>query len=112
MVDIVVICVIRREHLEWIKWKTVSAMVVDGFTRAESEQEHGLSDRQSCEVFCYGCTTSIQYETFQRVVVQCAESVRHVKPVMYRVQLLVQKLVGVHQTVQEVLPRVNDEEGK
>lgn len=45
------------------------------------------------------------------MVVQRAEGVRHIQPVMYRVEVFVQELVYVHPAVQEVLPSVDNEPG-
>lgn len=47
MVDIMIICVILRKHLQRVEGETISAMVVDGLESRDAEQERSLSSAHS-----------------------------------------------------------------
>lgn len=108
MMDVVVVCIVSTEHLERVEWEAVSAVVIDRLARAEREQEQGLPDSHSRQVLCQSRTKGVKDETFERVVVESAIGIWHVKFMMNHMQLPVKELVGVHPTVEEVLPCIED----
>jgi hypothetical protein len=60
MMNIVIICVVPKHDLQWVKGKAVPAMIVYGFERREREEENCLSDCQERNFVGDGCTTRVQ----------------------------------------------------
>lgn len=109
MVDVVIVCVVARDALQRIKWEAVPAMIVHALHRREEEQEHRLARRQTRQGLRETRPDGLEHEPLERVVVRRAKRVRHVKPVVHRVEMLVEPAVRVHRAVEEVLPGVHEE---
>lgn len=109
VVDVMVVCIVPEQRLQGIEGQAVPAMIVDGFEGRESEEERCLADGHETDGLGESGTDAVEEEAFERVVVESAEGVRHVKSVMCLVELLVKPLVYVEQAVEEVLPGVDNE---
>lgn len=84
-------------------------MVIDGLECGKCEQKSGLTNRHSRYPLSESRTQQIEKETLNRVVESPAERIRHVQPMVPRVDGLVQKFVHVHGAMREVLPGVDEE---
>jgi hypothetical protein len=60
-------------------------------------------------MFGYYRAKSIEKETLKRMVVERPKSVRHVQPMVYRVNVLVEEAIHVHCPVKYILPSVQEE---
>lgn len=65
-----------------------------------SQTREGLGERGAQRV---------EKKAFDWVVVECAERVWYVEPVVYRVKVLVEEFVDMHAAMEEILPCVHDE---
>lgn len=107
--DVMVVGVVCEDNLEGIKGQFVSTMIVNGLHCRDRKEEHCLSCGHSSQKLCNTSTERVEEEPFERVVVERAEGVRDVKPVMNRVKGLVQVSVIVHSSMEKVLPCINNE---
>ena len=108
--DIMIVGIIVRQPMQRVPRESISSMVVDGFERGQSEEPHSLADIHPREFEREGRSHGIQHESLQGVVVEGAERVRDEEAVMPDVEGEIEPAVHVHGSVEEVLPRV-DEEG-
>lgn len=109
VVDIVVVGGVSADQLERVKRKAVPAVVIDGLAGREGEKERCLSYGEARDGFGEHGAKRVKQQTLDGVVVECAEGVWHVEPVMHRVEVLVEELVDVHRAMEEVLPGVKDD---
>lgn len=112
VVDIVVDGVIRESPLEQVEWKTVPAVVINGFHGGKRVQEYVLAWSQPENHGRSAGSESVQQKAFNRVVVQGTISVWHVEPVVARVESTVEPFVHVHGAMQGVLPGVDVAKGE
>jgi len=106
VVYIVVVCCVAGDHLERVEREAVPAVVVDCLARGEDEEEHRLADREARNCLGEHGTKRVEQEALDGVVVQRPVSIRHVQPVMDRMEVFVKEQVKVHRAVEEVLPCV------
>jgi len=78
VVDVMILCIIREEYLERIKWQRVSAMIVDGLECSKREEEERLSGRHAGDSVCDGCADRVEKEAFKPVIIERTESIRDV----------------------------------
>lgn len=106
VVYVVIVGRIAAENLERVKREAVAGVVVDGLAGGEDEEEHRLADRETGDSLRKYSAERVEQEALDRVIVERAVSIRHVQPVMDRVEVLEEEPVNVHRAVEEVLPRV------
>lgn len=106
MMYIVVISRVAAEQLEWVEREAVPAVVIDGLAGGDDEEEHRLADREPCDSLGQQGAESVEQEALDGVIVERAESVGNVEPMVDRVQVLVEEPALMHQAVEEVLPSV------
>lgn len=106
VVYIVVVSRVAGDHLEWVEREAVPAVVVDRLAGGEDEEEHRLADREARGGLGEHGAKRVEQEALDWVVVQRAVSIRHVQPVMDRMEVFVKEPVYVHRAVEEVLPCV------
>jgi hypothetical protein len=82
MVDIMIIRVILRKHLQRVEGETISAMVVDGLESRNAEQECGLSGAHARQRLGNYGAERVEQEALERVIVQSPERVWDVEPVV------------------------------
>lgn len=108
MMNVMIFCCISTHHLQRVQGKPVTTMVVDGFKGCKYEKDGRLPDRQTCNSFGDGCSQGVDQQSFNRVIVESAESVRDVEAVMDGMEVFVKEFAGMHSTVNEVLPCIHD----
>lgn len=108
MVQIVVLGIVSKDRLEGIPPDVVSTVVVHRLDRAYPKEDDGLSDGHACCRVCQDGTERVQEEAFDGVVVEGSKRVGHVKTVMDRVKVAVKEGDGMEESVEEVLPGVDD----
>lgn len=86
MVNIVVGGIVRGEVLQRIPGEGVSAVVINGLDGRAGEEPHGLAVGHPGNQEANTCTSGIQKETLNGVVVESTESVRDVEAVVTRVE--------------------------
>jgi hypothetical protein len=106
VVNIVVVRGVSADHLERVERKAVPAVVIDGLAGREGEEERSLSYGEARDGLGKHGAKRVEEETLEGVVIERAKGVRHVEPVMHRVEVLIQELVDVHRAMEEVLPGV------
>lgn len=107
--DVVIVRRIPTDHLQRVPGQVVSAVIIDGLACREQEEKRGLADCQTRESFGECGTQGVEKESFDWVIVERAKRVWDVKPVVYRVKVLVEELVDVHAAMEEILPCVQDD---
>jgi len=70
VVDIVVCRIVGGNFLQWVKRKSVSAVIVDSLDGAASEEPHGLAASHAREKIGEASAESVEQETLEWVVVQ------------------------------------------
>lgn len=91
MVDIVEICVVVCEQLKRIPGQLVTTVIINSLESCQDEEEGCLSSAETRYGFAHSASETIKQETLDRMVIQCSESIRHVKPVMYAVKISIKK---------------------
>ena len=81
--------IVGEQELQRVPPDLEAAVIIDCLERAECEEEDGLADGHARELECDDCAEAIEEETLDRVVVQCAESIRDVEAVVDRVEVTV-----------------------
>lgn len=104
--------VVAGDVLERIPRKSVAAVVVNGLDGAASKEPHGLSASHTSEHVGNTGTQSVKKEALEGVVVKSTVGIRNVEAMVTRVESCVEPLVHVHGSVPEVLPCVDNEDGK
>ena len=98
--------------LERVPRKCVTTVIINGLDGAAGKEPHRLSASHTSEHVGNTGTQGIKKEALKGVVVESTISVRDVKAVVTRVEGCVEPLVHVHGSVPEVLPCVDDKDGK
>lgn len=111
VVDIMIICVVSAEHLQWVIWQTIPAMVVYGLESRYREKEHSFPCRHAYDVFCDSSSEGVEQETFQWMVIEGTKSIGNIEAVMDGMKFFVEVGVHVHSSMKEVLPCVDDNPG-
>ena len=109
MVNVVVVGIVGSHELERVPWKLVAAVVIDSLQGGKHEQHNRLACGQTGDQLCDTSTNTVENEALNGVIVQSTVGVRHIEPVVHRVECLVEERVVVCGTVKEVLPCVDDE---
>lgn len=109
MVQIVVLGVVPKDGLKGIPPDVVSTVVVDRLDRAYAKEDDGLSDGHPCCRVSEDSTERVQEEAFDGVVVEGSKRVGHVETVVHRVEMAVEEGNRMKESVEEVLPGVDDE---
>ena len=89
MMDIMVISVVPKHDLQRIERQSVSAMIVHSLESRKREQHDRLTNSQERYFMRQGGSARIKQETFQGMVVQRPERVRHIESMMYGVEMTV-----------------------
>jgi len=89
VVNVVIVGVVARKQLERIEWQGVSTVVVDGLEGGNCEQKCSLTDGHSRYPLSEDSTARIEKEALNGMVVQRAERVRYVQPMVPGVECLV-----------------------
>ncbi|KAI6750086.1 hypothetical protein HG531_007351 [Fusarium graminearum] len=92
MMNIVVFGVVTGNELKRVPWESVATVVVDSLDCRHGEEQDSLAKSHASNLECDGSTESIEEESLNRVVVEST----------------VGPLVDVHQSVEEVLPSIDD----
>lgn len=108
MMNIVVFGVVTGNELKRVPWESVATVVVDSLDCRHGEEQDSLAKSHASNLECDGSTESIEEESLNRVVVESTVGVRHIKTVVAGVEVSIQPLVDVHQSVEEVLPSIDD----
>lgn len=109
MVQIVVLGIVPKDGLEGVPPDVVSTVVVHRLDRAYPKEDDGLPDSHPCCRVCEDGTERVQEEAFDGVVVEGSERVGDVETVMHRVEMAVEEGNRMEESVEEVLPSVDDE---
>jgi hypothetical protein len=109
MVQIVVLGIVPKDGLEGIPPDVVSTVVVHRLDRAYPKEDDGLSDGHPCCRVSEDGTERVQEEAFNRVVVERSKRVGDVETVVHRVEMAVEEGDRMEESVEEVLPSVDDE---
>jgi len=83
-------------------------MIIHRFQRRKRKEQYSLPGGHEGQRMGYGCAQCIKQEPFEPMVIECTESVRHVKPVMDGMEMPIKVLIRMEQSVEEVLPGVHD----
>jgi hypothetical protein len=109
MVQIVVLGIVPKDRLEGIPPDIVSTVVVHRLDRAYPKEDDGLSDGHACCRVSQDGTERVQEEAFDGVVVESSKCVGDVETVVHRVEMAVEEGNRMEESVEEVLPSVDDE---
>lgn len=60
MMNIMIISIVPKKHLQWIPRQTIPAMIIHRFTHRHQKQDHRLSRRHSRHPFCQTGSHGIQ----------------------------------------------------
>lgn len=107
MVDVVIGCVVLKEHVEDITGQPKATVIIYSLDYSKAEKEHSSTWCHPCDQERHGATKGVKEETLQRVVVECSNCVRNNQAVMLGVNMTVQELVVVHVTVHKILPCIH-----
>lgn len=86
MVNIMIGGIVGGEVLQRIPGEGVSAVVINGLDGRAGEEPHGLAVGHTGNQEANACTSSIQKETLNGMVVESTESVRDIEAVVTRVE--------------------------
>jgi hypothetical protein len=109
MVDIMVVGGVSADHLERVERKAIPAVVIDSLAGRDGEEECSLPYGETRDGLGQHGAKRVEQEALDGVVIERAKGVRHVEPVMHRVEVLVEELVDVHRAMEEILPGVEDD---
>lgn len=73
--NVVVSSVVLEKQMEDIARQPEPTMIVDGLDHSETEEENSSACGHSRDKEGYGTTERVQQKAFQRMVVQCPDSV-------------------------------------
>jgi len=82
----VVAGVVRCQVLQWVEWKRVAAVVVDGLDRTAGEEPHALAYGHAGHEVANSSAQCVEEEALEWMVVERAESVWDVETVVSRVE--------------------------
>lgn len=108
MMDVMIVCVVTAEHLEWVEGKTIATVIVDRFHSAECKQEDGLPDGKIGDRLRYHSTNTVEKKPLEGVIVEGTERIGYIEPVVHGMEVFVEELVCVHPAVKEILPSVDN----
>lgn len=101
--------IICEKQLKWIPLEHISSVVVNGLGCRDDKEQNTLSNGHERASLSHNCAQRVQNKPFDRMIVQGAVSVWHVKSMMHRVNVFVKELVDVEVAMPKVLPRVENE---
>ena len=84
-------------------------MIVDSLKCRHAKENDVLPYCEAGQSVSHDCAERIQYEAFQRMVVESTERVWTVQPMVSRVDVAIEKFVDVHQPMPKILPCVQHE---
>lgn len=108
VMNIVIMGIIGRQFFERVPGDVVSAMIVDSLHGRQSKEDHCLSSAHARDEVGKARAESITDKTLKRMIVKRTVGIRGLQAVMTTVKIAVAPFRGVHQAMQEVLPRIDD----
>lgn len=94
MVNVVIGRIVVSKVLQRIPGESIAAMIVHSLDSGTCEEPHGLTVRHARYQKPNASTSSIKKEAFHRVIIEGAEGVWDIKPMMARVESDCKLLVG------------------
>jgi hypothetical protein len=88
--------------------KPQSTMIIHRFDGCEGEKEYGCPWCHARGKEWESTADCVQDKALKRMVVKSSKGIRDYKSVVLGMDMLIQKLVDVHVSVHEVLPRVHN----
>jgi len=58
----------------------------------------------------HGGAQRIEQESFEPMIIECTKSIRHIKSVMDGMEVPIEVLIRVEQSMEEILPGVHDQQ--
>lgn len=109
--NVVVGSVVAGDELKRVPREGIAAVVINGLDSRESEEASALEQRHASHLESDTSTESVEKEAFKGVVVKSTVSVWNIETVVSGVEGGVEPAVDMHQSVKEVLPGVENEDG-
>lgn len=109
MMNVVIIGIIAAEHLEWVEWEAVTAVIINPFHGTEHIKEDGLSEGEVSNSLRHSGTNSLEQKSLERVIVLCTKRVGYIKLMVHGMKVFVEELVRMHPAVKKILPSVQNE---
>jgi hypothetical protein len=107
--NVMVSTVVAEEDMEDVPRKPHATVIIDGLDGCKGEEEYGCPWSHAGDEERERTTDGVQNESLEWMVVKSSKGIRDNKCVMLRVDVLIQKFVDVHVSVNEVLPCVHHE---
>lgn len=107
MVDIMIRAIVIEENMQQVSGKPQTAMVINSLNGGEGKEEYGSARCHPCNEKGKDSPNCVKDKPFEWMIVESSKGIGDDKSVVLRVDVFVQKLVDVHQSVHEVLPSVH-----
>lgn len=103
-----IVCVILRDPLERVVGQSEARVVIHSLESAQGKEPDPLPNAHAGDFESQQRTHRVFEETFERVVVERAKSIRDIEPVVARMEGSIQPWTSVHLAMDHVLPGIHE----